>query len=336
MKKIYTAIACVAIGVTAFAQNGRMASPRLDQAHMNANHPQVHTLAVGDTLFWMPLLGIYVNPTDQPNWNYQSEDLDGLSTTGSNNFPAADWGAFYSLQASDYFPWDGTPGVDTAFYWAATSWFSPAGQADNWLEMGPITIPANGANLRWYVKTNPTYRDGYEVLMNSNGLNFSDFTNPAVYSRPDLYPSTSTNGTDTLFQMFTVDVPASFNGGPMYLAYHHNANDMDVLYLDEIMIKEGTTGITEQSGNLSVMQNMPNPANSVTEIDYELNSSVNAVTLNIYDVTGKVVMSTSENQLGAGKHFIKVDATNLAAGVYYYTLKAGDYSVSKKMVVAHN
>jgi len=332
MKKIYTAISCVAIGVAAFAQTGRMAQPRLNQNYLPATAPTVGTQAIGDTLFWMPLTGVYVNPTDQPNWNYQTEDLDGLSTTGSNNFPAADWGLFYSMQPSDYFPWDGTPGVDTAFYWAATSWFAPPGQADNWLEMGPITIPANGANLRWYIKTNPSYRDGYRVLLNTTSLNFSDFTDPAIYTRADLYPSNNT-ATDTIFQLVTVDIPASYNNMPVYLAFHHNANDMDVIYLDEIMITEGTTGITEVSNGLSVMQNMPNPFKGTTEIDYSLTNAVDAVELTIYDVAGKKVKEVKQEQVGAGKHFFKVNSVDMSAGMYYYTLKAGATSVTKKMVV---
>ena len=81
----------------------------------------------------------------------------------------------------------------------------------------------------------------------------------------------------------------------------------------------------------SLEQNIPNPFNHTTRIYYELNKPGN-LTLQIYDLTGKLVASQAEGKISMGKHFIVVENT-FGAGVYFYTLTANDTSVTRKMVV---
>lgn len=89
----------------------------------------------------------------------------------------------------------------------------------------------------------------------------------------------------------------------------------------------------KELNNLSVSQNVPNPFNGQTVVSYNLNEASN-VSLQIMDVTGKVVSTINEENQTAGTHNITVDGSSLAAGTYFYTLATGTFQVTKRMVVS--
>ncbi|HEX3073136.1 MAG TPA: T9SS type A sorting domain-containing protein, partial [Ignavibacteriales bacterium] len=78
-------------------------------------------------------------------------------------------------------------------------------------------------------------------------------------------------------------------------------------------------------------QNYPNPFNPSTIISYEIPAE-KFVTLKVYDALGKEVKTLVSGTQNAGKHKISLDASGLSSGVYFYQLKAGDYSCVKKFV----
>jgi hypothetical protein len=55
--------------------------------------------------------------------------------------------------------------------------------------------------------------------------------------------------------------------------------------------------------------------------------------MELYDVLGRRVMTLVDGTLEAGSHRTVVDASRLAAGVFFYRLTAADRSMTKKMVV---
>ena len=76
---------------------------------------------------------------------------------------------------------------------------------------------------------------------------------------------------------------------------------------------------------------MPNPAVEKTVIPYELSRSSNVI-FEVYDITGKMVLEFDEGTVPAGVHSIKINTNNLNSGVYYYTLRADDVKLTRKMV----
>jgi len=324
MKKLYTLIAIALFTTTAFAQTGRIADLVLQSNQVSVS-TNIQPLAAGDTLLWIPFLGIYVNPTDQPAFVYQTEDIDGFTFTTTNNFPSPDFAYFYSLDAWDYHPWE-TVGVDSSFFAAACSWFDNAPQvADNWMEFGPITLPAGStALLSWFVKTNPTYRDGYEILVNTTGLQFTDFTNPPIFNRNDCYPCT-TNSVDTVWAAASVMIPSSFSGQQIFIAFHHDANDMDVIYFDEILMTEQLVSVEELSNTLQFTVS-PNPATSTVKI--VVSDSKETKEVNITNVLGAVVYTgTFEGVLNS------IDVSTLDKGVYFVNVKDGNTIGTQKLVI---
>jgi hypothetical protein len=84
---------------------------------------------------------------------------------------------------------------------------------------------------------------------------------------------------------------------------------------------------------IRLSQNQPNPATSSTLIQYALENSGN-VTLEVYDVTGRLVLSLNEGLQIAGDHSIMLDSDQLSKGTYYYSLKADSHRLTKKMVIS--
>ena len=82
----------------------------------------------------------------------------------------------------------------------------------------------------------------------------------------------------------------------------------------------------------SLSQNYPNPFNPSTVIKYQL--PVNSfVTLKIYDVLGNEVATPVNEEKPAGEYEIEFNACEMGSGVYFYTLRAGEFVQSKKMLL---
>jgi len=94
--------------------------------------------------------------------------------------------------------------------------------------------------------------------------------------------------------------------------------------------------VKEVGGNLpqgyAVSQNYPNPFNPTTTIDFSVPKS-SFVTLKVYDILGKEIKTLINKEMNSGNFKINFDATGLASGMYVYTLTAGDFTSSKKMVL---
>jgi hypothetical protein len=78
-------------------------------------------------------------------------------------------------------------------------------------------------------------------------------------------------------------------------------------------------------------QNYPNPFNPATEIKYDLPKDVH-VTLKVYNVLGAEVATLVDADQKASFYTVSWDASELASGVYFCTLNAGDFKSVKKMV----
>jgi hypothetical protein len=76
----------------------------------------------------------------------------------------------------------------------------------------------------------------------------------------------------------------------------------------------------------------PNPCNESTSIGFELKQPEN-VTITLYDIYGKPKQVITDKPYNAGKFDVKVDLSELAAGSYYFTFKAGDFVSSGKIIV---
>ena len=84
--------------------------------------------------------------------------------------------------------------------------------------------------------------------------------------------------------------------------------------------------------SFSLLQNYPNPFNPSTIISWQLPAS-SYVTLKVYDILGREVATLVNEEKTAGNYKVPFDAKNLASGIYFYRLKAGNYISVKKMIL---
>lgn len=81
-----------------------------------------------------------------------------------------------------------------------------------------------------------------------------------------------------------------------------------------------------------LFQNFPNPFNLSTKIKYQVPSQSN-IALKIYDVLGREVATLVNEQKTAGKYETDFMDNNLTSGVYFYILRADNYTQTKKMIL---
>jgi hypothetical protein len=84
--------------------------------------------------------------------------------------------------------------------------------------------------------------------------------------------------------------------------------------------------------DFSLMQNYPNPFNPITTIEYEL-SSRSFVTLKIFDLLGREVATIVSETQNVGRQKLSWESGNLSSGVYFYTLKAGSFVATRKLLL---
>jgi photosystem II stability/assembly factor-like uncharacterized protein len=84
--------------------------------------------------------------------------------------------------------------------------------------------------------------------------------------------------------------------------------------------------------SFSLSQNYPNPFNPITKINYALPKKSN-VTIKVFDILGRLVKTLVNETKDAGYYTITFDGTGLSSGIYFYTIEAGSFRDSKKMVL---
>jgi hypothetical protein len=79
-------------------------------------------------------------------------------------------------------------------------------------------------------------------------------------------------------------------------------------------------------------QNYPNPFNPTTKIQFTIVNR-RLTTVKVYDVLGREVSTLVNEVKEPGTYSVEFDGTNLASGVYFYRLQAGDFVATKKLVL---
>ena len=131
---------------------------------------------------------------------------------------------------------------------------------------------------------------------------------------------------------------------PYYLGkinIKNNVGDIHLIYKLRFYgakeIIKGKTVISKDDlfkkpAEFTLMQNIPNPFNPSTIINYSLPHNAH-VTLTVYNIYGQVVTVLKDKLSKAGNYSVTWNATNMPSGIYFYTLKADDFIETKKMML---
>lgn len=97
----------------------------------------------------------------------------------------------------------------------------------------------------------------------------------------------------------------------------------------------GTVGVENEDQiptQYSLSQNYPNPFNPSTTIYFSVPSS-EYVTLKVFDVLGNEVATLINEEKPAGSYQVDFKASQLSSGIYFYTINAGSFVETKKMIL---
>ncbi|MBA7650280.1 hypothetical protein ES703_58083 [subsurface metagenome] len=137
------------------------------------------------------------------------------------------------------------------------------------------------------------------------------------------------------------EVPAEMQGpGITWCQLVNAAIPADVFYnhSDTLVPVEETKTIFSSSP-IKLYQNYPNPSKKKTMIRFTISNNTN-ISLNIYDISGRLVKTLAKGIPGAGSYFVVWDGKNeegkeVPGGVYLYTMRAGAYTETRKLLLVH-
>jgi hypothetical protein len=123
------------------------------------------------------------------------------------------------------------------------------------------------------------------------------------------------------------------------IAFRNSSNSL-VVYSLGITI---ASSVSQQSNagflpsHLTLQQNFPNPFNPSTTIEYSMPHADN-VSIEIFDITGKLIKTLISERQDAGEHFTLWDGSDSAgsrvsSGTYFYLLKYGNSQAARKMIL---
>ena len=180
-------------------------------------------------------------------------------------------------------------------------------------------ISVNSIAIYW---TNQGYAKQYSVQLSNDLINWT-----SIYS--------TTSGTGGVNNLETLN---NLHGSGRYIIFLLQARGVGAFNIKDIKVYglPFATGINSKSVEtpltFSLFQNYPNPFNPSTEIKFSIPQS-NQVTLEIFNLLGQKVATLVNRQLAAGNYTERFDASMLSSGIYFYSLKAGSFFVTKKMML---
>jgi len=170
-----------------------------------------------------------------------------------------------------------------------------------------------------------------QTIGNINGVTFDN--NNVPYYRTRSY-QVSTNGIGG--RQARLRLTANLTNGAVNNTSTGFALTLSYSILGDAILKSRMQQVSYEGGEViktySLDQNYPNPFNPSTIINYQILKG-GYVTLKVYDILGREVKTLVDGYKAQGSYDVSFDASNLASGVYFYQLKAGEFYSVKKMLL---
>jgi photosystem II stability/assembly factor-like uncharacterized protein len=206
---------------------------------------------------------------------------------------------------------------------------------------GCIFISSRGFDLYGVARSN----DGG---LNWDQILFDDKISPSIFASDDGIVITGTVVfllSDTNKVYLSYDYGSSWKSIPQPTRFGSSITDIKQDAQGNFFFATATSGlykvelitsVTKESdiipNKFVLHQNYPNPFNSTTKISWQ--SPVGShQTLKVYDVLGNEVAALVDEYRSAGRYEVEFDAVGLPSGVYFYQLKTGLFTETKKMIL---
>lgn len=150
-------------------------------------------------------------------------------------------------------------------------------------------------------------------------------------------PELELTTTWTMYEFeFTATADHETHGMRLGAEFNTDVNNGGVIYIDNVVLEKiesvSNETVEEIPDSFSLEQNYPNPFNPTTKIQYNLPQQAH-VSLKVFDITGREVVTLVDNNMSAGSHTIEWDASNLSSGVYLYRITAGNFMYTRKLTL---
>lgn len=111
---------------------------------------------------------------------------------------------------------------------------------------------------------------------------------------------------------------------------------LNIDYFIWALVEHDASGVEEQGfvNGARLLNCFPNPANTMTEIGFELQQDETAVNIVVLDASGKLVENIDLGRQTAGKHYFQLETGKYSSGLYYFALSAGKARIADKFVIS--
>jgi len=202
-------------------------------------------------------------------------------------------------------------------------WFISNAQEDAALpvELLAFDLENRGAGIKVSWKT-ASEVDNLGFILERSSWPDSGFVQVASYRDSKALKGQGTVSVETRYEYVSY---GNFQPGE---TYYYRLSDVDLSGTRNILETKAVT----RPNQYSLEQNYPNPFNPMTTIEFNLQKSARTV-LEVYDILGRKITTLVNDNMPAGAHVIRWNASGMASGVYFYRLRSGDFSAVKKMMV---
>ena len=256
--------------------------------------------------------GVYISTDGGINWNYnnfKTTDISSFSKFGSSILAGGGDGLFVS--------------ADNGLSWSKIS------------NIPSIVIATDGSKI---------------YIGNNNGI-YASKDSGATFQQTGTYPTASIEiYKNDIYICGSAGLYRSENYGSTWLNVSTDGiifskiaiKDDNILGFDNVggiytaHISDIIVSVEANPQNIplayKLQQNYPNPFNPTTRISYEIPKS-SFVTIKVYDVLGREVTTLVNEEKTAGIYSVQFNGSNLASGIYFYRIQAGDFVQTNKLVL---
>ena len=233
-------------------------------------------------------------------------------------------GAYWQTQGYGTTSWPHCGEIDIMEHWGANQ---------NYVQSALHTPSSYGATINHggqYISNATTQFNVYTLEWTSEQMIFSVNGYVHYTYNPDIQNSETWPFDSPQYLLMNIAIEPS-------IASSFTETEME---LDYVRVYEASILSSQAEtvpNDFNVIQNNPNPFNPVTTLRYKLPRE-SFVNITIYNMLGNLVNNLVSQKQIAGYKSVQWNATNnqgqpVSAGVYFYTIQAGEYRQTKKMIL---
>lgn len=208
------------------------------------------------------------------------------------------------------------------------------------------TIPVSGTGVEFHVSCDPENPVLTAVVGESDSLvitiiNEGQFdaiidtvyfnSNSDIFTVSPCHAELPANG-QAEFQIVFTPLEAGIRLGEMYFMHDVFPGSFSLYVHGEATISSTNHPGVSLPDHYYLGAIYPNPFNQAAELTFGL-PQLSPVTLAVYDITGRLVKTITEDTYTAGVHTVRFDGGNLSSGLYFCTMHSGAFASSRKMVL---